>query len=296
MAVKFDTKPKLVVDNSGKEKPATKRRGPSPLDCQKITENGNDAFVLWRIQFNYLKAEIQRHGKKWFVETQKAMAQELSLTVKKIQSSIDRLKQADLVETLTGKNPYDGMKNATFYRLTDEGQKLLWGESQDTKPKKQPTKTAPKPKADESDIAIDELQVVWAESMKKADKYFSAWGPGQRQFATELLDKIPDKKLLKEALRYALADWSGFTSWVEKKTSLYNVPEDPELLFVLKQSDHMVNFMNQGDGKEQSDKEAFAKLKEKYPALNEDNLSDMEIDQINLGVWEKFQNKFAYLK
>ena len=242
MAVNFENHKLKVIqggqDESGSaNKPKPKRKATAPLDCMKITNNGNDAFVLWRIQFKYRKAKTRRFGRLWFVETQVAMAKELSLTVKKVQASLARLEKANLIETMTGKNPYDGMKNATFYRLTDDAENLLWGE--DTKAE------TPTPEADsqtgKSDAMVDELEKAWGAAAKEQGKYFSGWSPGQRKFAEEMVDKI-DGKLLLPAFKFTLGNWYGFQTWVSHKTTIHNTPDDPELLFMRKHLDHMVNY------------------------------------------------------
>lgn len=90
---------------------------------------------------------------------------------------------------------------------------------------------------------VDGLYAVWKYGNATAypGAYKQSWGKTQRAWAKQLIAKVP-KEYLGPAMLGALLSWEDFTEWMQCNTSVTKTPDQPDLLFLLKFPEGMVNF------------------------------------------------------
>lgn len=72
--------------------------------------------------------------------------------------------------------------------------------------------------------------------------YQVPWSSAQKVFAKQLVVKIP-RDMLASAIETLISDWEGFRVFIKKmKGKNFNVPELPDLLFLLKHVESAINF------------------------------------------------------
>lgn len=92
-----------------------------------------------------------------------------------------------------------------------------------------------------------DLECYWKAGLSKHHEghFFGSFTRAHRAFAKKLVEKIP-KDEIANVIDRVLSDWEGFRQWVRKNSTTFKIAEHPDLLTVLKFSDHAVNFARGG--------------------------------------------------
>jgi hypothetical protein len=90
---------------------------------------------------------------------------------------------------------------------------------------------------------LTDFELLWKVCVSKAfpEWFQPAWTKNQKAFAKQIMEKIP-KGTLKECLEYVLLNWMDFRFWMVEYSSKKDVPLVPDLLFVLKFTDFVINY------------------------------------------------------
>lgn len=101
-----------------------------------------------------------------------------------------------------------------------------------------------KPSVPDTLARVADLEAVWKAA--HAEAYPGVFKQGfstkaQIKFAKELMAKVPGS-MLKPSLEAVVRDWEGFRQYMKSATTVKQVPDMPDVLFLLKYCEQMVNF------------------------------------------------------
>jgi DNA-binding MarR family transcriptional regulator len=88
-----------------------------------------------------------------------------------------------------------------------------------------------------------DLECLWKAGLVKYHQgtFFGSFTRAHKAFAKQLVEKIP-KAEIPVVIDKVLADWPSFREYVRKNSTAFKIADNPDLLTVLKFSDHAVNF------------------------------------------------------
>ena len=224
----------------------------------------NMGMLLHQLEFFHDKTKhVNKDGNPVTIRTYAELAEEFGWTERKAKSTVTKLREAGIVEVTHGPHPtmrrvlrcmhiclikqtksvpLNGPNSADSLYLT-VNEKVneetavpttleFFGKSisQEDFPGSMPK-------------SAGTLYALWKDCLSEAypGELVPSWGKGRMKFAKALISKHPWEPLL-EALRRVLLDWPGFRLWLSEHSEVKCKADRPELLFLLKHSDLMMQF------------------------------------------------------
>ena len=232
-------------------------------------------MLLYRLEFFHDKTtNVNKDGNPVTIRTYAELAGEFGWTERQAKSTVTKLREAGIVEVTHGPHPtkrrvlrcmhicvikqtksvpLDGPNSAdslslTVYEKVNEETAVpttleVFGKSIS---RKDFPGSMPK--------SAGTLYALWKDCLSEAypGELVPSWGKGRMNFAKALISKYPWEPLL-EALRRVFTDWPGFRLWLSEHTEVKCKDDRPDLLFLLKHADLMMQFFRRlentaGDG------------------------------------------------
>ncbi len=238
---------------------ARSKNVPKPKDLQKEYgwRNKSVAGLRWRVCDGSLNAAILLYHLQrimthealhtegsyfWWICTGKELARRVGLTPSEYKNAVKRLKDLKLIEVKRGPHvSRPGLLQCTHIRIKYE---TLHHEDQKALNKyntKMRLATLDALEHDTSTPLVKRYEALWRYGLPEDKaKDFHGFDKAERNMAKHLTKKVP-WPILYQSTRLMLSNWYLFRHWLKNKTSVMNVPYDPELLTL---SQHPNEFIN----------------------------------------------------